>query len=70
MMNTNPLRPQVTIHLNVMELLVNEEIERQLKPYPSKIKKYINKVEVATFALNRLPAFCLLGKTHIKQEVD
>ncbi len=56
MTNTNPLRTQVTTHLNVMELLVNEEIERQLKPYPSRIKKYINTVEVATFALNRLPA--------------
>ncbi len=44
-----------TIHQNVMELLVNEEIEKQLKPYPSRLKKYINKVEVATYALNRLP---------------
>ncbi|MGK7933140.1 MAG: late competence development ComFB family protein [Microcystaceae cyanobacterium] len=55
-MSTNPFIPQATIHVNVMESLVNEEIERQLKPYSSKIKKYINKVEVATFALNRLPA--------------
>ncbi len=55
-MNSHPLRPQATVHENIMEALVYEEIERQLKPYSDKIKKYINKIEVATFALNRLPA--------------
>ena len=41
---------------NVMELLVKEEIERQVNRYPVNLKKYINKLEVATYALNRLPA--------------
>lgn len=40
---------------NVMELLVQEEIERQLKRYPKNQQLHINQVEIATFALNRLP---------------
>lgn len=55
MMNAQSLRPKATTYTNIMEILVHEEIERQIKPYPSHLKKYINKVEVATFALNRLP---------------
>ncbi|MBW4536141.1 MAG: late competence development ComFB family protein [Pleurocapsa minor HA4230-MV1] len=44
------------IHRNVMEMLVADEIERQLVRLPSNIKKFINPIEVATYALNRLPA--------------
>lgn len=44
------------IHRNVMELLVADEIERQIVRLPSNIKKFINPIEVATYALNRLPA--------------
>jgi hypothetical protein len=40
---------------NVMELLVEEEIERQISRLPLPISQYINRVEVATYALNRLP---------------
>ncbi len=40
---------------NVMEDLVAEEIEKQLKRYPKTATKLINTVEVATYALNRLP---------------
>jgi hypothetical protein len=40
---------------NVMELLVEEEIERQISRISSQISQYINRVEVATYALNRLP---------------
>jgi hypothetical protein len=43
------------IHLNVMEELVREEIEKQLKAYPPALANYIDRVEVATYALNRLP---------------
>ena len=58
------------IHVNIMELLVQKEIEKQLKLYPRKIRNYINKVEVATYALNRLPplyASSLIGKEHQKR---
>jgi hypothetical protein len=43
------------ISRNVMEVLVADEIERQISRYPSNISRYINRVEVATYALNRLP---------------
>ena len=43
-------------HRNVMEILVAEEIERQIVRLPSNIRKFINPIEVATYALNRLPA--------------
>ena len=44
------------VHRNVMEVLVSEEINRQIVRLPSNIKKFINPIEVATYALNRLPA--------------
>jgi hypothetical protein len=54
-MNNN--RPETDyINRNVMEILVAEEIERQLCRLPSNIQKFINPIEVATYALNRLPA--------------
>ncbi|MEO1671755.1 MAG: late competence development ComFB family protein [Cyanobacteria bacterium J06631_2] len=43
-------------HRNVMEVLVSEEIGRQIVRLPNNIKKFINPIEVATYALNRLPA--------------
>ncbi|EAZ89551.1 late competence development ComFB family protein [Crocosphaera chwakensis] len=58
------------IHVNIMELLVQEEIENQLKIYPQKLQNYINKVEVATYALNRLPplyASSAIGKEYQKR---
>jgi hypothetical protein len=50
---------------NVMELLVQEELEKQLKQCSETLTQYINKVEIATYALNRLPALyasCEKGK--------
>jgi hypothetical protein len=43
-------------HKNVMELLVAEEIKKQLETYSAEIKEIIIIVEVATYALNRLPS--------------
>lgn len=43
-------------HKNAMELLVAEEIERQLESLSWDDKDFINKIEVATYALNRLPS--------------
>ncbi|MEL6929266.1 MAG: late competence development ComFB family protein [Cyanobacteria bacterium J06600_6] len=54
-MNKNPSDNDYT-HRNVMEVLVSEEIDRQIVRLPSNIKKFINPIEVATYALNRLPA--------------
>ncbi len=44
------------INRNVMEVLVSEEIERQIVRLPNNIQKFVNPIEVATYALNRLPA--------------
>ena len=43
------------INRNIMELLVEEEIERQINRYPANIRQHFNRIEVATHALNRLP---------------
>ena len=43
------------INRNVMEVLVSEEIDRQISRLPNNIKKFVNPIEVATYALNRLP---------------
>ncbi|ACB53809.1 hypothetical protein cce_4461 [Crocosphaera subtropica ATCC 51142] len=64
------LDSRAKIHVNIMELLVQEEIEKQLKLYPKNLKNYINKVEVATYALNRLPplyASSAMGKEYQKR---
>ena len=55
-------------HVNVMEALVYAEIEKQLKFYPKNLKGYINKVEVATYALNRVPAFYASSKQGQEQQ--
>ncbi len=64
------LENKATTYINVMEDLVNTEIEKQLECYPINLKNYINKIEVATYALNRLPglyASSILGKEQQKR---
>jgi hypothetical protein len=56
---------QAQSYQNVMELIVAKEIERQLRMLPSSLVNYIDRGEVATYALNRLPplyASSLKGK--------
>lgn len=53
-MKNNQVQGEYT-HRNVMEILVAEEIDRQILRLPNNIKKFINPIEVATYALNRLP---------------
>lgn len=52
---TDNLSPSDYINRNVMEVLVAEEIERQMNRLPDNLKKFISPIEVATYALNRLP---------------
>lgn len=40
---------------NIMEILVSREVQKQLRQLPPNLAGYIDPVEVATFALNRLP---------------
>ncbi len=41
---------------NVMELLVDEEIDRQTQFYSKQEAEAINRIEVAAYALNHLPS--------------
>lgn len=43
-------------YFNVMELLVAEELEKQIHGLPPRVLKYLKRVEVETYALNRLPS--------------
>ena len=43
------------IHINVMESLVAQEVKRQKAQLPRNLAQYIDPIEVATYALNRLP---------------
>ena len=56
------------INRNVMEVLVSEEINRQIGRLPSNIKKFINPIEVATYALNRLPALYASSQQGFNQQ--
>ncbi|MBD0268707.1 MAG: late competence development ComFB family protein [Cyanobacteria bacterium Co-bin8] len=47
---------QKRAYINVMEWLVAEEVERQLHRLPPRLQKYVKRLEVETYALNRLPA--------------
>lgn len=47
---------QPKVYRNAIEPLVVEEVERQLELLPPKMVAYINPVEIAAYALNRLPA--------------
>ncbi|NEP09883.1 MAG: late competence development ComFB family protein [Symploca sp. SIO2C1] len=49
-------------HINVMESLVAQEVERQRSRMPENLAKYIDAVEVATYALNRLPPLYACSK--------
>jgi hypothetical protein len=42
-------------YTNVMEVLVAEEVDRQLAQLPPRVLKYVKRLEVETYALNRLP---------------
>jgi Late competence development protein ComFB len=43
-------------YMNLMEQLVSEEVEKQVKTMQPRMLKYLKRVEVETYALNRLPS--------------
>jgi molecular chaperone DnaK (HSP70) len=57
-------------HKNAMEILVDEEITRQIKKYPANLTMYINKVEVATYALNRVPPLYASCQEGLKKQKE
>ena len=48
--------PPYREYINVMELLVAEEVEQQLRQLSTRVLKYVKPIEVETYALNRLPS--------------
>ena len=53
----NTIAPdRVQVCRNVMETLVSEEIDAQLLLLPPRVAQSVNKIDVMTYALNRLPA--------------
>jgi len=50
------------IHKNVMESLVTQEVERQRSQLPENLANYIDPIQVATYALNRLPPLYACSK--------
>lgn len=41
---------------NLMEVLVAEEVDRQFRLIPHKVRTYVKKADIVAYALNRLPA--------------
>jgi hypothetical protein len=46
---------QTKTYRNIMETLVTQEVNRQLRKVAPNLAQYIDRVEVTTYALNRLP---------------
>lgn len=70
MLTSDKATNKANFHKNVMETLVYEEIDRQLKHYPKALRGYINKVEVATYSLNRLPALYASSQQGQSQQIQ
>jgi hypothetical protein len=64
---------QAQSYQNVMEVLVAEEVTQQLRRYPPNLANCLNKTEIETYALNRLPPFyasCTEGWRKQKQRAE
>ncbi|MCS6812921.1 MAG: late competence development ComFB family protein [Cyanobacteria bacterium] len=68
------------VYRNAMEHLVAEEIDKQFRMIPPRLARYLNKKEVAAFALNRLPSLyatsekgwrqqCLRGRRDYSEQI-
>ena len=49
-------KPNTTNYSNIMEILVEKEVEKQLSQINPRALKFIDPIQVSTFALNRLPS--------------
>lgn len=61
---------QEGVKVNVMEALVAQEVERQLKSLPRQTIEYINKLDVITYALNRVPPLYAASKEGIAYQTQ
>jgi hypothetical protein len=57
-------------YVNVMELLVAQEVDRQLQKLPPRLQKYVKRLEVETYALNRLPALYAASEKGLQHQCD
>jgi len=72
----SPSPPQVNldrvqeegVKINIMEVLVSQEVDRQLKTLPPAAIAQINQLDVATYALNRLPPLYAASKEGIAHQ--
>lgn len=62
-----PLNPTRKYH-NIMEDLVAEEVKRQVASLSPRLSQYIKRVEVETYALNRLPPLYASSKEGLLQQ--
>ncbi|MEM6838107.1 MAG: late competence development ComFB family protein [Cyanobacteria bacterium P01_C01_bin.120] len=58
------------LYINVMESLVAEEVSHQLANLPERVSKYVKRVEVETFALNRLPALYASSEKGLQHQYE
>lgn len=58
------------LYINVMEVLVAEEVGRQLENLPERVTKYVRRTEVETFALNRLPALYASSERGLQHQYE
>ena len=63
-----PVSSPASVHINVMETLVYEEIDKQLRFYPRNLRTYLNLTEVATYALNRLSPLYASSQKGIEEQ--
>ncbi|NJR65151.1 MAG: late competence development ComFB family protein [Leptolyngbyaceae cyanobacterium CRU_2_3] len=55
---------------NVMELLVEAEVSRQVKALPTQIASYIHQAELVAYALNQLPALYATSEKGLDYQLE
>jgi Late competence development protein ComFB len=55
---------------NVMEILVEQEVLRQVNALPARIAAYINQTELLAFALNQLPALYATSERGLEHQLE
>jgi Late competence development protein ComFB len=55
---------------NAMEILVEEEVARQVKLLPPRASTYINQVELVAYALNQLPALYATSERGLEYQLQ
>lgn len=58
------------IYKNVMEILVEEEVVRQVKLLSARIASYLNQVEIVAYALNQLPALYATSEKGLEHQLQ